>query len=355
MNAPPDRLDNPSGNALRARDLGLACGRLPPGPRNAITDVAGITVGHRTLVDGDIRTGVTAVLPHPGDIFRDKPLAAAVVLNGFGKSVGLMQVEELGQIETPILLTNTLSVGTCATALIRRAIAANPAIGRRTGTVNPVVCECNDGYLNDIQALAITEADALLALDTAAADFAVGAVGAGAGMSCFGFKGGIGTASRALAFDDAPCHLGVLVLANFGRPGDLRLPDGRTIGPVAGRAAEQGSVIVVVATDVPVEHRQLRRVIRRAGVGLARLGSFWGNGSGDVFLGFTTANRTPHEPRADIVTQRTLAETRIDALFEAVAEATQEAVLDALAAADTTAGRAGHVRPGLRHLLGEMP
>ena len=146
---------------MRARDLGLACGRLTPGARNALTDVPGVTVGHRTLVAGELRTGVTAILPHGGDVFRDKPVAAAHVLNEFGKSIGLMQVEELGQLETPVLLTNTFSVGMCGEALIRRAVAQNPEIGRRTSTVNPVVCECNDGYLSDIQAMAVTEADAL--------------------------------------------------------------------------------------------------------------------------------------------------------------------------------------------------
>jgi D-aminopeptidase len=336
----------------RARDLGLASGRLPPGRLNRISDVPGVTVGHRTLVDGDIRTGVTAIRPHPGDAFRDKPLAASHVLNGFGKSVGLMQVDELGQIETPILLTNTLSVGTCATALIRRAVAENPRIGRQTSTVNPVVAECNDGYLNDIQALALGEADALAALDAAAAEFEVGSVGAGAGMSCFGFKGGIGSASRRLALDGAEFHLGTLVLANFGRAGDLMLPDGRVVAPPKAQAGpERGSVIVVVATDVPLEHRQLQRVIRRAGAGLARVGSFYGHGSGDVFVGFCTANRMAHEAKADILPMRAIAEGKIDLLFEAAAEATAEAVLDALAASPTTIGRAGHVRPGLADAL----
>jgi len=336
---------------MRARDLGLACGDLPIGPRNAISDVAGVTVGHCTLSDGAVQTGVTAIRPHPGNVFRDKPVAAAEVLNGFGKSVGLMQIEELGQLETPILLTNTFGVGTCANALIRRAVAETPGIGRRTSTVNPVVCECNDGYLNDIQAMAVTEAQALAALDAAAADFASGAVGAGAGMSCFGFKGGIGTSSRMLTLDGAAHSLGALVLANFGRAGDLRLPDGRQVAPPGPGEAERGSVIVVVATDVPLDHRQLRRVIRRAGVGLARLGSFWGNGSGDVFVGFTTANRTPHEAKADLLPMRMLAESKIDALFQAAADATQEAVLDALAAAETTVGRGGHRRIGLRDVL----
>jgi D-aminopeptidase len=336
---------------MRARDLGLACGTLPPGPRNSIADVAGVTVGHATVLEGDVRTGVTAIMPHPGDIFRDRPVAAVHVLNGFGKSVGLMQVEELGQLETPILLTNTFSVPACANALIRRAVEANPDIGRRTTTVNPVVCECNDGYLSDIQAMLVTATDAFIAVECATPDFAVGAVGAGAGMSCFGFKGGIGSASRAIVLDGADYTLGVLVLANFGRAGDLRLPDGRLVDPASVPAPEAGSVIVVAATDIPLEHRQLRRVIRRAGVGLARCGSFWGNGSGDVFLGFTTANRVPHAAKADLLPMRVLAEARIDALFQAMAEATQEAVLDALAAAETTEGRAGHVRPGLKEAL----
>jgi D-aminopeptidase len=338
---------------MRARDLGLGCGRLQPGARNAITDVPGVTVGHRTLIAGELRTGVTAILPHGGDVFRDKPVAAAHVLNGFGKSVGLMQVEELGQLETPVLLTNTFSVGTCGNALIRRAIAANPQIGRRTSTVNPVVCECNDGYLSDIQAMAVTEADAVMAIEAAQAQFEVGAVGAGAGMSCFGFKGGIGSASRLVTLDEIPCHLGVLVLANFGRAGDLRLPDGDRLMLDGAAEGERGSVIVVLATDVPLDHRQLLRVIRRAGAGLAWCGSFWANGSGDVFLGFTTTNRLPHEPQADLIAHRILAERRIDLMFEAVAEATQEAVLDALAAADTVTGRDGHRRPGLRHALSE--
>ena len=340
---------------MRARDLGLGCGRLPTGPRNLISDVPGVRVGHCTLSEGELRTGVTAVLPHGGNLFRDKPLAAADVLNGFGKSVGLMQMEELGQLETPILLTNTLAVGTCGNALVRRAIAANPDIGRRTGTVNPVVCECNDGYLSDIQAMAVTEDHAFAALDAAAADFAVGAVGAGTGMSCFGFKGGIGSSSRVLTLDGAAHHVGVLVLANFGRAGDLLLPDGRRIAPDSAPAPERGSVIVVVATDLPVDHRQLRRIIRRAGAGLAWAGSFWGNGSGDLAVGFTTANRIDHDGRADIVALRMLNENRIDHAFLAVAEATQEAVMDALAASDTTIGRAGHRRPGLRHALGRAP
>src|SRR6185437_15313864 len=182
----------PEAAVMRAREAGLTCGALPTGARNTIADVPGVIVGHATIIRDAIRTGVTAIVPPGENPFADKALAAAEVLNGFGKSVGLVQVEELGTLETPVLLTNTFGVGTCANALIRRAIGRNREIGRQTGTVNPVVLECNDGYLNDIQAMAVTEGDAAAALDAAAPDFAVGAVGAGTGMSCFGLKGGIG-------------------------------------------------------------------------------------------------------------------------------------------------------------------
>jgi D-aminopeptidase len=336
---------------MRARELGLACGTLPPGVRNTIADVPGVTVGHATLSEGDVRTGVTALLPHGGDLFRDKPVAAAVVLNGFGKSVGLVQLNELGTLETPILLTNTFAVGACANALIRRAVAANPEIGRQTATVNPVVLECNDGHLNDIQAMAVTQAHADAAIEAAGENFEVGAVGAGTGMSCFGLKGGIGSASRTLRLDQVTYHLGVLVLANFGRAGDLRLPDGRRVDPGVKPTAEAGSCIVVIGTDIPIDHRQLGRVARRAGVGLAWCGSFWGNGSGDIALAFTTANRVPHAAGQDLLAHRVLAEGRIDRLFQATAEATQEAVLDALAGAATTVGRNGHRRVGLPEII----
>ena len=337
---------------MRARELGLACGRLPPGPRNAITDVPGVRVGHCTIADGALHTGVTAVLPHPGDVFLDKPVAASAVLNGFGASTGLMFLDELGALETPVLLTNTFGVPACAEALIRRAVRANPGIGRDTSTVHPVVCECNDGGISDIQALAVTAAHADAALDAAAETFATGAVGAGTGMTCFGFKGGIGTASRMVRLDGTAFHLGVLVLANFGRTGDLLLPDGRQPKPQdASASPEQGSCIVVIATDIPMEHRQLGRVARRAGVGLAWCGAFWGNGSGDLAIAFTTANRVPHAPAADLLSQRVIAEARIDTVFRAAAESTQEAVLDALAGASPMQGRDGRLRPALRDAL----
>ncbi len=342
---------------LRARDAGLSCGALPTGALNSIADVPGVRVGHLTLVHDDIRTGVTAVLPHGGNLYRQKPVAAAHILNGFGKSAGLVQVEELGVIETPILLTNTLSVGACHTALVRHAVAYNPDIGRETATVNPVVMECNDGYLNDIQALAVTEEDAFSAIGAASSQVETGSIGAGCGMRAFGFKSGIGTSSRRLDLDGQRFHLGVLVLANFGRPGDLRLPDGRNIAPHAetdATAPEKGSIIIVAATDIPLSDRQLKRVIRRSGAGLARLGSFWGHGSGDIALGFTTANMIAHDEQAALCEIRLLNENRIDLLFEAMADATQEAVLDSLVAAEPMTGRAGHHMPALRDTLVQL-
>lgn len=340
---------------LRARDVGLACGTLPAGALNSIADVPGVRVGHLTLMHGDIRTGVTAVLPHDGNLYRRKPVAAAHVLNGFGKSIGLVQVDELGVLETPILLTNTLSVGSCCTALVRHAIAHNPDIGRQTATVNPVVMECNDGYLNDIQALAVTEEDAVAAIEAASSQVETGSIGAGCGMRTFGFKGGIGTSSRRLHLDGQNFHLGVLVLSNFGRPGDLRLPDGRNMAPsptgTDSKAPEKGSIIIIAATDVPLSDRQLKRIIRRSGAGLARLGSFWGHGSGDIALGFTTANVIDHDEQAALVELRILNENRIDLLFEAMADATQEAVLDSLVAAEPMTGHAGHHLPAFRDTL----
>ncbi|MDT1062496.1 P1 family peptidase [Paracoccus sp. CPCC 101403] len=335
----------------RAREFGLEAGIMSPGAGNAITDVPGVRVGHTTLRRGTVNTGVTAIVPQPGNLFLDKLTAAVEVINGFGKSAGLVQVAELGTLETPILLTNTFGVGTCVNALIRRAIAETPAIGRETSTVNAVACECNDGPLSDIQALAVTEADALAALDAAGVDVAEGSVGAGTGMSCFGFKGGIGTASRRIAIAGRDCHLGALVLANFGRAGDLVLPDGRRPDPRIAPQPEKGSIIVILATDAPVDQRQLQRICRRAGAGIARLGAFWGHGSGDIVLGFTTANRVPHFPQGDTTPLVRLSDSRIDDLFRAACESTEEAILNALCTATEVTGPGGLTRPQLSDWL----
>ena len=344
-----------------ARAHGLVCGGMACGPTNTIADVRGVMVGHRTVTSPTLNTGFTAILPHPGNLFREKLPAAVEVINGFGKSAGLVQIEELGTLETPILLTNTFGVGTGINALIRRAIAECPEIGRSTGTVNPVVMECNDGYLSDIQAMALSEADAFSALDAVTSKFEQGNVGAGAGMSAFGFKGGIGSASRVFELDGRSFTLGALVLANFGRPGDLMLPDGRKPHPKDlkaqgdGLAAERGSVIIILATDVPLESRQLKRVAKRAGAGIARLGAYYGNGSGDIALAFSTAQTIAHDASSDFIVRDILAEDKIDCLFKAAAEATQESVLNAMIAADPVKGFKGHKRRSLREWLEAFP
>ncbi len=322
-----------------ARDYGITCGAMPTGVNNAITDVPGVLVGHRTLRQGDINTGVTAILPHNGNLYRRKVLAACDVINGFGKSTGLVQIEELGTLETPILLTNTFGVGTCANTLIREAIAANPDIGRTTATVNPVVLECNDGPLNDIQAMAVTEDDARLALRDAGPGVAEGNVGAGTGMTCFGFKGGIGTSSRQFELGGMVHHLGILALTNFGRTGDLVLPDGRMPSSKAAPAGEGVSHSGVGhgrSDGTPPAQARNPPLWRRAGASRFLLG----HGSGDIAVGFSTAVTFDHDEQRDVFNIAVLNENRIDTLFRAAAEATQEAVLNSMCMAEPMRGRA---------------
>ena len=331
-------------------------GTLPAGPRDAISDVGEIRVGHVTLDLGAIQTGVTVVVPHAGDPFAEKIPAAAAVLNGFGKSVGLIQVDELGAFETPIALTNTFAVGTVMQAQIRAAMAAHPQLGREWATVNPLVFECNDGYLNDIRALAVSEEHYRTALENAAADFVQGCVGAGRGMSAFELKGGIGTASRRAG----DYTVGALVLANYGRLGTLTLA-GRPLGPSLTRQAkrgddpEKGSIIMLLATDAPLDARQLRRLALRAGAGLARTGSVFGHGSGDIARAFSTAYTLPHLPERPMPTLAMLHETRLDPLFYAAADATEQAIIHALWHAEPVRGRDGHKRRTLREILRRIP
>lgn len=331
-------------------------GNLPSGPRDTISDVGEIRVGHVTLDLGSIQTGVTVVVPHAGDPFADKIPAAVAVINGFGKSVGLIQVEELGVFETPIALTNTFSVGTVMQSQIREAIAAHPRLGREWATVNPLVFECNDGYLNDIRALALTEEHYHIALANASADFAQGSVGAGRGMSTFELKGGIGTASRRVG----DYTVGVLVLANFGRLETLTLaghPLGRKLTERKKHSdePEKGSIIMLLATDAPLDARQLRRLALRAGAGLARTGSVFGHGSGDIAMAFSTAYTIPHLPTKPMPALPMLHETRLDPLFYAAADATEQAIIHALWHAEPVRGRDGHKRRTLREILRRLP
>ncbi|MDX1546829.1 MAG: P1 family peptidase [Rhodothermales bacterium] len=320
----------------RAREAGVAVGILPPGPLNAITDVAGVRVGHATVVEGDsVRTGVTAILPHGGNVYRERVPAAIVVGNGFGKLLGVTQVRELGELETPILLTCTLCVWRAADALVE-ILLAEPGM-EDVRSINPVVGETNDGYLNAIRRRPIAKehvAAALAAAGTGAV--AEGAVGAGTGTAAFGWKGGIGTSSRALPERLGGHTVGVLVQANFG--GVLTIngaPVGRELGRYAfqralGESAD-GSIMMVVATDAPLDARLLERLAHRALAGLARTGASFTNGSGDYVIAFSTTG----------FARPLVSNDGMSALFQAAAEATEEAVYNALFRAETVQGHRG--------------
>ena len=333
----------------RLRDLGIRLGAYLPGPLNAITDVAGVQIGHVTLLEDldtqPIRTGVTAILPHTGSIYEQRLIAAIHVINGYGKATGLAQVAELGQLETPILLTNTLGVPAAAQGLIRWCLSRSP----EAVSINTVVAECNDSRLNDITGLHVSEEHARQALDDArGGPVAEGAVGAGTGMVGYGFKGGIGTASRVLPAEYPGYTVGALVLLNCGRREDLVIdgvPVGRLLGkspsPPAARPSE-GSIIIVLATDAPLSARQLGRVAGRAVVGLARTGSHIDNGSGDFVIAFSTAQRVPRDDPRLTFPMEAINETRLaNPLFRAAAESTEEAILNALFTAQTAPGLHG--------------
>ena len=339
----------------RAREYGIVIGEMAPGPRNLITDVPGIKVGHATIAEGRHNTGVTVILPCEDNPFASKLTAAGHVLNGFGKTAGLMQLEELGTLETPIALTNTLNVGLVHNAMVGYMIDRCEQDGIPLRSVNPIVCECNDASLNDICHRAVAAEHVRTAILTAGQEFALGAVGAGRGMTCHGLKGGIGSASRLIELDGTFYTLGVLALTNHGRLNDLTI-QGQNIGrriqqQMTESLPDKGSCIIVMATDLPLSDRQIRRIIRRAGVGLARLGSFTGHGSGEVFLGFTTANRVPHSSEKPLLSMTVLHEDQIDLAFRAMAEATEEAVVDSMLMAETVVSTSGTVRRSLAEFL----
>jgi D-aminopeptidase len=333
----------------RARDLGVEPGVFPPGPLNAITDVGGVRVGHATIVDGDrVRTGVTAVIPHPGNLFQEKVRGAVFVGNAFGKLAGSTQVDELGTIETPILLTNTLSVGVAVAAAAAWTLA-QPGNGD-VRSVNAVVGETNDGGLNDIRGQHVTK-DHVLAALAAAREGPVeeGSVGAGTGTQCFGWKGGIGTASRTVPAGGSRYVLGVLVQTNFG--GVLTI-DGVPVGKLLGRYAfgpsapgqgggdsADGSCMIVVATDAPLDARDLKRLAARAVFGLARTGSSFSHGSGDYAIAFSTApGLRSRVGDASPAARTILPSDGVSPLFQAALEATEEAVYNSLFRATTMTG-----------------
>ncbi len=336
----------------RAREAGVVVGILPTGPLNAITDVAGVAVGQTTVREGDsVRTGVTAILPHPGNVFLEKVPAAMVVGNGFGKLLGVTQVRELGEIETPILLTCTLCVWKAADAMVAWLLARDGMEGVRS--INAVVGETNDGYLSDIRARPIRPEHVVSALESASGGpVAEGSVGAGTGTRAFGWKGGIGTSSRALPEVLGGWTVGVLVQTNFG--GVLTIngaPVGRELGRYSFQGALErtepdtdggdGSIMIVVATDAPLTSRSLERLGHRALAGLARTGSIMSNGSGDYVIAFSTAESVRRGPGLDPRPIADLPNDAMSPLFQAVAEATEEAIYNSLFKATTVTGHRG--------------
>ncbi|BFU95053.1 MAG: Peptidase S58 [Nitrospira sp.] len=352
----------------RAREIGIVIGSYEPGPFNAITDVSGVKVGHRTVITGSgplkpgvgpVRTGVTVIVPRE-DIWHRKVPAGFFVLNGTGETTGLAWIAESGFLEYPIALTNTLNVPRVADGVMSWMIRQYPEIGITDDTLTPVVAECDDGRLNDIQGRHVSEADVALALDGASTGSVVeGTVGAGTGMISYGFKGGIGTSSRRLTAEEGGYTVGVLVNANHGRRHELIIdgvPVGRSydvaqltseaphmpLAEAATAGAGEGSIIIVIATDAPLDSRQLTRLAKRAALGLARTGATARHGSGDFMLAFSSAGVIPHYPKERTYQLTHLADTHLNPLITATIEATEEAVLNALTTATTVVGRDDH-------------
>lgn len=361
----------------RARDVGVTIGTLPVGPQNAITDVAGVLVGHTTLIQGEgplvpgvgpVRTGVTAIRPHPGDVFREKVAACVHRINGFGEVTNAEQVREMGVIETPILLTGTQNVPRVADAMLDWAFSRDPEMGVTTWGPSPVVAECSDQFLSDVRGRHVHNEHVIAAIEGASAGpVAEGGVGGGTGMSCCEFKGGIGTSSRLIPAEAGGFTVGALVMSNFGRREHL-LIDGVPVGhalrnwnpPPSGPGPDQSgsSIIIVLATDAPLDPRQLERLCVRAGAGLARTGGLYSTSSGDFVIAFSTTNRVPHFAAAPVLEYRQIAESllaghawpatpAINYLFQAAIEATEEAILNSMFAAETMIGRDGHTRHAL--------
>jgi D-aminopeptidase len=338
----------------RLRELGYAVGRFPTGRLNALVDVPGVLVGHRTVAEGErLRTGVTAVLPHGGNLYEEKVLGGFHAINAYGKAAGLSQLAELGTIESPLLLTNTLSVGAAWEGGLRHLLERNPDAARDRDTINVIVGECFDGWLSDARALAVRPEHALDAIAAANADeTAEGAVGAGTGTTCFGYKAGVGTSSRV-----AGGHaLASLVVSNYGARRDLHLLVGPDAAPPEGGAeppAQGGSIMIVLGTDAPLSERQLRRLALRGTFGLGRAGSFASNASGEYVIAFSTAHRLAHRASRD---RDELSFLRDDSaamrdLFEAAGEVVQESALNSLCVADAVEGRDGNRAEAFPHQL----
>lgn len=341
----------------KIREYGIAIGHFKTGKNNSITDVEGVKVGNVTLDKEGIKTGVTAIIAHGGNIFKDKLIASSHVINGFGKSTGLIQIDELGVIETPIILTNTLSVGVAHETLVRYMLDHNEDIGDTTGTVNPIIGECNDGQINDIRGMHVKPEDVFKSMDIANVEFEEGNVGAGTGMICYDLKGGIGSSSRIVKLGDKEYTIGVLVLSNFGSLEDFVLNGdqiGENLCEKIGKKVlteDKGSIIVVLATDIPLSARQLKRVIKRTIPGIGRTGSYSGNGSGEVAIGFSTANIIKHYEKRDIVQIKIINEDKLNIVFKATVHATEEAILNSMICASSEVDRKGKKIYSLKNLI----
>lgn len=337
------------------RDAGFIIGDLPTGTKNSITDVSGIKVGHFTINkempnNEKVVSGVTAIIPHAGNLFYEKVPAAYFILNGFGKTTGLVQVDEMGVIESPIMLTNTFSVPSITEGTISYMLENNPNIGEIDGTVNVVVGECNDSYLNNIRELYLRPNHAIDAIINASTEkVEQGSIGAGTGMTCFGWKGGIGSSSRLINSHGSQYTIGALVLSNFGLPDELTILGekiGKVIKPIQKNKPDDGSIIIVIGTDAPLDSRQLKRLAKRASLGLARTGSIAHNGSGDIIIAFSNGNKVLHNKDNDELSMRVVNDNSptMTKLFQAVVESVEESILNSLFTAETTFGRLDRIR-----------
>ena len=338
----------------RAREAGIWFGELPPGPKNAITDVTGVKVGHCTIIrgtgplvvgKGPVRTGVTAILPHGRNLFREPVKAAYFDLNGCGGLMGNLQIGEFGIIDTPIVLTNTMSMGSAAEGVIKYLMRSNPEVGLDDDTIIPIVSECDDSHLNDARGLHVREEHVFAAIEDARETVAEGAVGSGTGMTCHDYKGGIGTSSRTVEAAEDLYTVGVLVMTNHGGKDELRI-DGVPVGlklPAPGeRRSGDGSIVIIVATNAPLDSRQLRRIARRSFLGMATVGSCSANTSGDIAVAFSTANVHERNNTKGLVTSHLIQDKDMTPLFRATVDCTAEAIVNSLFKAETIEGRDGN-------------
>lgn len=303
------------------------------GPLNKITDVFGVRVGHSTINNGKIKTGVTCIMPHDGDIFREKLIGASYIINGYGKSLGLIQLDELGTLESPIFMTNTMSIGEVLNSSMKWMIDKYKDVGNKSGAPNIIVTECNDGVINDMRGLHIKEKNVLESIENIKEDFEEGSVGAGTGMISFNLRGGIGSSSRIIEIKGKNYTLGSLVLSNFGKIKDLKI-ENREIGrqmylksKEKVDSKDKGSIIIIIATDIPLSARQLKRVAKRSTIGLGNVGSFLGHGSGDIAIAFSTANKIKDNTFEEI---KILKEDLLDEVFRACAESVEESIINSL-------------------------